>query len=96
MPAVLTITQKKILCKFVGHSYPYQEILEILSNIYIRTRNFCKFWTPVATIPGVRVQHDLYPLGTFASSVCPCHSTRNVWKLAVRYLYTYPELLEVL
>ena len=31
---------------------------------------------PVATIPGVRVQHVLYPPATSVSYVRPCHSTR--------------------
>ena len=57
-------------------------------DIHTRARNFCKFCTPVVTIPGVRVQHFytrpelLEVLYARASSV--------------RLSYPYPELLWVL
>ena len=44
---------------------------------HARARNFCKICTPRPAIPGVRVQHFLYPPGTSVSSVRPCHNTRN-------------------
>ena len=90
----------------VGHSYPYLEILEFLYDIHTCTRNFWKFCTLVATKPGVRVQHGLYPLGTSVSSVRLCHNIRNFCKFrrtsvtvpgtsvsSVRSSYPYPELL---
>ena len=45
--------------------------------MHTRTRSFCEFCTPRATIPGVRVQHFLYPPGTSVTSVRPCHNARN-------------------
>ena len=51
----------------VRHSYLYPE-------------HFWKFCTPVATIPGVRVQHVFYPLGTSVTSVRLRQNTRNFWK----------------
>ena len=51
------ITLQRTSVSFVGYSYPYPELLEVLYDIYTRTRNFWKFCTPVRTIPGVRVQH---------------------------------------
>ena len=77
-------------------SYLYStELLEVL---YAR-----------GTIPGVRVQHVLYPLGTSVSSVRLCHNTRNFWKFrktsvpvqwtsggSVRSSYPYPEILWLL
>ena len=49
-------------------------------DIQTRTRNFWMFCTSLATIPGVRVRHVLYPLGTSVNSVRLCHNTRNFWK----------------
>ena len=60
------ITLQKTPGRFVRHSYPYPELPEVL---YAR-----------ATIPGVRVQHVLYPLGTSVSYVHLCHNTRYLWK----------------
>ena len=73
-------------------------------DIHTRTRNFCKLCTSRATIPGVRVKHFLYPLGTSVSSVRPCHNTRNFCEFcnksmpvpetsgsSVRLPYPYPE-----
>ena len=74
------ITLQRTSVSSVGHSYPYPELLEVLYDIHTCTRNFWKFCTPVATIPGVRVQHVLYPLGTSVSSVRLCPNTRNFWK----------------
>ena len=89
---------------FVTLSYLYPELLEVLYDIHTRTWKFCKFCTSFATIPGVRVQHVLYPTGTSGSSVRLCHNTRNFWKLcntsipvpetsgsSVRPPYPYPE-----
>ena len=80
------------------------ELLLVLWDIHTRTRNFCEFCTPRATIPGVRVQHLLYPPGTSVSSIRPCHNTRNFRKFcntfipvhetsgsSVRLLALYPE-----
>ena len=59
VPGVFTpgITLRRTSVSSVGHSYPYPELLEVLYDIYTRTRNFWKCCTPVRTIPGVRVQH---------------------------------------
>ena len=97
------ITLQRTSVSSVGHSYPYPELVEILYGIHTCTRNFWKFCTPVATIPGVRLQHVLYPLGTSVSSVRLCHNTRNFWKFcktsvpvpgtsgsSVRSSYPYP------
>ena len=51
------ITLQRTPVSSVGHSYPYPELLEVLYDIYTRTRNFRKFCTPVRTIPRVGVQH---------------------------------------
>ena len=77
IPWVFTpgITLQRTSVSSVGHSYPYQELLEVLYNIHTRTRNLWKFCTTRATIPGV--QHVLYPLGTCVSSGSPCHNNRN-------------------
>ena len=64
----------------VGHSYPYPELLEVLYDLHTCTRNFWNFCFPVATMPGERVQHVLYPLGTSVSSVRLCHNIRNFWE----------------
>ena len=98
--------QRTSIISSVGHSYPYPELLEVLCDVHTYTRNFWKFCTPVATIPGVRVQYVLYPLITFVSSVRLCHSTRNFWKFcktsvpvsgtsgsSVRSSYPYPEVM---
>ena len=55
----ITLQGKGTSVRSVGHSYPHPELLEVLllCDIHTRTRNFCKFCTPVATIPGVRLQH---------------------------------------
>ena len=69
------------------HPRKLDEILNYKSNFpprgcaFInRTGNFCESCTPRATIPGVGVQHLLYPPGTSVGSERPCHNTRNVWK----------------
>ena len=100
------ITLQRTSVGSVGHPYPYPELLEVLYGIHTCTRNFWKFCTPVATIPGVRVQNVLYPLGTSVSSVRLCHNTRNFWNFcktsvrvpgtsvsSVRSSYPYPEIL---
>ena len=51
------ITLQRTPVSSVGHSYPYPELLEVLYDIYTRTRNFGKLSTPVRTIPRVGVQH---------------------------------------
>ena len=97
------ITLQRTSVSSVGHSYPYPGLLEVMYDIHTCTRNFWKFCTPVATIPGVPVQHVLYPLGTSVSSVRLCHNTRNFWKFCktsvpvpgtsgsyVRSSYPYP------
>ena len=59
----------------VRHSHSYPELLELL---------YC---TPVATVPGVRVQHVLYPLGTSSvSSVRLRHNTRSFWKFCKTFV----------
>ena len=56
----------KNLWKFcVGRSYPYPELLEVLYGTHTRTRDFCKFCTPIATIPGVRVCLSMVAPTTF-------------------------------
>ena len=82
IPGVINagITLQRTSVSSAGHSYPYPELLEVLCDIHTRTRNFWNFCTPVATIPGVWVQHVVYPLGTSVSSVRPCHNTPNFWK----------------
>ena len=82
VPGVFTpgISLQRTSLSSVGHSYPYPELLEVLYDIHTCTRNFWKFCTPVATIPGVRIQHVLYPLGISVNSVRLCHNTRKLWK----------------
>ena len=90
--------------KFYKTFIPVPELLLVLQDIHTRTRNFCEFGTPRATIPGVRVQHLSYPPGTPVSSVRPCHNTRNFWNFcntfilvpetsgsSVRLPYPYPK-----
>ena len=90
--------------KFCKNFIPILELLLVLYDIHTRTRNLCEFCTPRATIPGVRVQHLLYPPGPSVSYVRPCHNTRNFWKFCntfvpvpetsgscVRLPYLYPE-----
>ena len=91
VPGVFTrgITLQRTSLSSVGHSYAYPELLEVLYDIHTCTRNFWKFCTPVATIHGVRVQHVLYPLGTFLSSLRLCHNTRNVWKFCKTFCTTF-------
>ena len=106
VPGVFTpgTTLQSTSVSYVAHPYPYPEHLEVLYDIHTCTRNFCKFCTPAATIPGVRVHHVLYPLGTSMSSVWLCHNTWNIWKFcntsipvpetsgsSVRSPYPYPE-----
>ena len=62
--------QRTSVCS-VGHSYPCPELLEVLYDIHARTRNFCKFCTPVATIPGVRVQYVFVPARNFCEFCTP-------------------------
>ena len=76
----------------VRHSCPYPEVLEVLDDIHTRTRNFWMFCTSVDTIPGVRVQHVLYPFGTPVSSVRLCHNTLSSVSSA-RLPHPYPEVL---
>ena len=82
VPEIFTpgITLQRTSVSSLGHSYPYPEILNIMYGIHTCTRNFWKFCTPVAKIPGIRVPHVLYPLGTSVSSVRLCHNTRKLWK----------------
>ena len=91
IPEVFTpgITLQRTSVSSEGHSYPYPKVLEVLYDIHTCTRNCRMFYTPVATIPEVRVGQVLYPLGTSVSSVRLCHSS-------VRLPYPYPKLLEVL
>ena len=58
-------------------SYPYPELLDVLYYFHTLTLNFYEFCATRLTIPGVRVQHDLYPPGTSVSSVRPCRNTRH-------------------
>ena len=64
----------------------------------------CKFCKTIIPLPGVRVQHLLYPPGTSVSSVRPCHNTRSFWKFCNTFIlvpetsgsyvslpYPYPE-----
>ena len=83
------ITLQRTSVSSVDHSFPYLELLEVLCDIYTCTRNFRKFSKPVDTIPGIRVQHLLYPLGTSVRSVRLCHNTRNCWKFCL-YLTSVP------
>ena len=89
---------------FVRLSYPYPELLEVLQDFHTRTRNLCEFCETRATIPGVLVQHVLYPPGSSLGSASLCHNTRNFWKFCntsipvpetsgsfVRLPYPYPE-----
>ena len=69
------ITQLRTTLSYVGHSYPYPEFLEVLYDIHTCPRNFWNFCSIDATVPGVRVQHVLYPLETSVSSVRLCHNT---------------------
>ena len=57
IPAVFSsgITLQRTSVTSVGHFNPYPELLEDLYDVHTRIRNFWKFWTPVRTIPGVRV-----------------------------------------
>ena len=70
IPEVFTpgITLQRTSVSFVGHPYPYPELLEVLYDIHTRTRNFWKFCTPVPQIPGVRVYH-FYNLCEFCTPV---------------------------
>ena len=84
----------KNFCNFCRTFIPYLELLEVLYGIHTRARNFWKFCTAVATIPGVRVQHVMYMLGTSVSSVRLfsvsyvrlCHNTRNFWKFCKTFV----------
>ena len=82
-PEVFTpgITQKRTSETSAGHSHPYPSLLEVLYDIHTCSRNLWKFCTPLVTIPGVRVQHVLYPLGKFMSPVRQCHNNTQIfWK----------------
>ena len=90
--------------KFCTPVPQYPELLQVLQDFHTRTWNFWMFCASLAIIPGVRVQHVLYPTGASGSSVCLCHNTRNFWKFcntsipvpetsgsSVRPPYSYPE-----
>ena len=53
------------------------EPLRVLHDVHTHNWNFCKFCTPRATIPGVRVQHFSYRRGTSVSSAGSWHNPRN-------------------
>ena len=71
--------------KFYKAFIPVPEHQLVLLDIHTRTRNFSEFCTPRATIPGVRVQHLVYPAGT---SQYPGYGYNTC--------YTRPALLRIL
>lgn len=77
-------TLQKTYFKLCTIFIPCPELVLVMYSTYTRTPNFCKFGTPRATRPGLRVEQMylcLYRTINRVSYVCRCNNTRNFYEI---------------